>query len=59
MKVKVLEVCLDRRTGEFYQPGQTLDLDEIRAEAGIRNGYLQKIVQKKKVAKTEKPAKAQ
>lgn len=59
MKVKVLEVCRDRRTGEFYQPGQVLDLDEVRAKAGIRNGYLQEIVQKKKAAKTEKPAKAQ
>lgn len=54
MKVKVLTRVKDQNTGEIYEPGTILNLDEVRAKQGIANGFLEKHVEKrKKGAKAE------
>lgn len=51
MRVKVVAPCSDAFTGERYEVGQILDLDEQRAHQGICFGYLEAVKKTKKVAK--------
>lgn len=51
MKVKVIAPTIDTYTGERYEIGQVLDLDEQRANQGICFGFFELVKKTKKVAK--------
>lgn len=51
MKVKVIAPTIDTYTGEHYEIGQVLDLDEQRANQGICFGFFELVKKTKKVAK--------
>lgn len=41
MKVEVIKLCQDKETGELYEVGRILDLDEERVKSAPK-GYLKK-----------------